>query len=551
MQRLNASPVSATLYALLAACGQSGELELALRQIQTTDLATHIETLAADSFLGRSPASLGEDRTITYLRDQLQAIGLEPGNGESYFQEVPLISITADPNTALEVRGHDATNRFRYGTEFMGWTKRVVPRVTLANSDMVFVGYGIVAPEYDWNDYAGIDVEGKTVVILVNDPGFATQDTALFTGNAMTYYGRWTYKYEEAARQGAAGAIIVHETAPAGYPWDVVSGSWSGPQFDLVRPDSNMGRAKLEGWVTLESARTIFRQAGLRYDSLATLAATRDFEPVPLGLTASATLDNTLAESESHNVLGVLRGSERPDEVVIYQAHWDHFGRDPSRAGDQIFNGAVDNASGTAGVLEVAQAFAALPEPPARSVLFLLTAAEEQGLLGSAYYAENPVVPLERTVAVLNVDILNVWGPTSDVTAIGWGMSELDDYVRDAAATQDRTVHGDAEPEKGFYYRSDHFSFAKHGVPAIWIEVGADHVAHGEGWVRRQRAAYDEERYHTPEDEVQPDWDLTGGVLDLQLVFRMGYRLANEASFPDWRAGTPFKAMRDSMMLRR
>jgi Zn-dependent M28 family amino/carboxypeptidase len=541
--------VSRPSLVLLCATACAGEraLDTAAATITETDLATRIEVLADDSMLGRAPASLGEERTLRYLQEQFRAVGLEPGNGARYLQEVPLVSIAADPTMTLTIRGRGTVNRFAYATEFMGWTKRVTPRVELQNSEMVFVGYGIVAPKYDWNDYEGVDVRGKTVVMLVNDPGFATQDTALFTGNAMTYYGRWSYKYEEAARQGAAGAIIVHETAPAGYPWSVVSGSWSGAQFDLVRPDSNMSRVRLEGWVTLETATTIFRQSGLSYEELKHGAVRRDFQAVPMALTASATVRNTIARSTSNNVLGLLRGTARPDEAVIYMAHWDHLGVDPTLEGDSVYNGAVDNASGTAGILEIAQAFTALPTPPERSLLFIALAAEEQGLLGSAYYTEHPVFPLSKTVAALNVDILNVWGATTDVTLVGHGNSELDAYVERHAARQGRTVHGDAEPQKGFYFRSDHFNFAKRGVPSAWLEVGADHPTNGPGWVRQHRAAYDEERYHTPEDEVQASWDLAGGIQDLQLAFRVGYQLARDTTFPAWNPGTPFKAVRDSM----
>lgn len=531
-----------------AACARSVPVDSAANLISASDLAAKIQAVSADSMEGRAPASVGEERTIAYLRDQFRAIGLEPGNGDSYYQEVPLVSITADPSMQLSVAGKGATHRYRYGSQFMGWTKRVTRRVDVAASPMVFVGYGIVAPEYRWNDYAGLDVRGKAVVILVNDPGFATQDTALFTGNAMTYYGRWTYKYEEAARQGAAAAIIVHETAPAGYPWEVVSGSWSGPQFDLVPPDSNMHRVKVEGWVTHDVAREIFRQAGLSYDSLKVPAATRGFKAVPMGLTASVGIGNTLARSTSHNVLALRRGTTRPDEIVVYTAHWDHLGRDTTLAGDQIYNGALDNGSGTAGLLELAQAFAALDPAPARSVLFLSVTAEEQGLLGSKYYAANPVYPLNHTVADINMDILNWYGPTHDITVVGLGNSELDDYLRAEAEKQGRVLRPNPEPEKGFYFRSDHFELAKRGVPALYTESGIESIAHDSAWGREQRDIYTNEHYHKPSDEYDASWDLSGAVQDLRLLFRVGYRLANDTVFPKWSPTSPFKALRDSMM---
>jgi Zn-dependent M28 family amino/carboxypeptidase len=549
MNRVKAS--AALLGVLLAACaGEDPQMKSALEVIGGDRLAPHIETLASDEYEGRGPSSPGEEKTVDYLKNEFERLGLEPGNRGSFFQEVPLVAVTADPNMTLAIRGQGTTNRFRYGSEFIAWTTRVVPQSALTNSELVFVGYGVVAPEYGWNDYQGVDVRGKTVVMLVNDPGFATQDSTLFNGNAMTYYGRWTYKYEEAARQGAAGALIVHETAPAGYPWEVVNSSWSGPQFDLIRENNNMSRAAAEGWLTLESARGVFRQAGLTYDSLKASAAQRGFAAVPMGITASLTIRNTIERSTSKNVLAVLPGSDRPDEFVVYMAHWDHLGRDPSLSGDQIYNGALDNATGTARLLILAEAFASLERHPARSLLFLSVAAEEQGLLGSAYYAANPVYPLDETVAAINMDGLNIWGPMKDITVVGYGMSELDDYLAEDAKTQDRVLRPDPEPEKGFYYRSDHFNFAKVGVPALYTDAGINHVEYGEEYGRTEREKYTNERYHKPSDEYDSSWDLQGGVDDLRLLFRIGYRIANEETYPNWRVGTEFKATRDSMMAR-
>ncbi len=533
----------------VGACGGGdAALERALATITAEDLAADIQTLASDEFEGRGPSSPGETKTIAFLEAEFRKLGLEPGNGDSFFQAVPLVAITASPSAVLDIRGARGRHRLSYGNDFMAWTKRVVPRSEIANSPLVFVGYGTVAPEYQWNDYEGLDVRGKTVVMLVNDPGFATQDDDLFNGNSMTYYGRWTYKFEEAARQGAAGALIVHETEPASYPWEVVSGSWSGPQFGLVADDDNMSRAAVEGWITVEAARTIFQSAGLDYESLKQQAATRAFEPVEMGMRASLRLDNTLERSTSNNVIAVLPGSERPDEYVFYMAHWDHFGRDASLSGDQIYNGAEDNASGTAGVLEIAEAFASLDPKPARSLVFLAVTAEEQGLLGSAYYASNPIFPPAQTVAAINLDVLNVRGRMRDISVVGYGNSELDDYLADAAATQDRYVRPDPQPQAGYYYRSDHFNFAKVGIPALYPDAGIDHIDFGEEWSRQQDAAYRTERYHKPTDEYDPDWDLTGAVDDLQLVFRIGYRLANESTFPNWREGTEFRSLRDAMM---
>lgn len=527
---------------------QTGNPTEKARQAITPDLlAEHIQVLASDEFLGRAPASPGEEKTVGYLVDQFQMLGLRPGNGESYTQEVPLAEITADPTSAqLTVEGRRGRLRFRYGPEALFWTKQLRAEVSVNGSQVVFVGYGIVAPEYNWNDYANVDVRGKTVVILVNDPGYATGDSTLFTGRAMTYYGRWTYKFEEAARQGAAAALIIHETDPAGYPWAVVQGSWSGPQFTLVNDQQNMDRCALEGWLSAESARQLFALAGQDLEQLKAAAAQPGFRAVPLHLRLSAALRNTIGEVSSRNVLAWLPGQEHPDEVVIYTAHWDHLDVDPSLPGDSIYNGALDNATGTAGLLALAQAFTALPTPPARSVLFLAVTAEEQGLLGSTYYATHPVFPAEKTAAVLNMDGLNVLGPMRDVTVIGYGMSELDDYAAAAAEAQGRYLRPDPEPEKGYYYRSDHFSFARVGIPALYLDAGIDHVTHGPAWTLAQRAEYVEQHYHKPSDEYNPNWDLRGAVDDLRLLFDIGYRLANSTAFPNWREGTPFRALRDA-----
>ena len=530
-------------------CGDS-YVTPALRVIDEAGLREHIQTLASDEFEGRAPSSHGEELTVRYLADAFQQMGLQPGNGDSYFQDVPLVETVVPNNPALTIRGRGATTELAFGTEFLGWTKRVVDRARLTNSPLVFVGYGVVAPEYDWNDYEGVNVQGRTVVILVNDPGFATQDEALFKGNAMTYYGRWTYKYEEAARQGAAGVIIIHETEPAGYPWEVVESSWTGPQFDLVAEDNNMSRVAVEGWITHDAAHEIFEQAGMEFDELKAQAATREFQAVPMGLRASTSLTNEVTRSTSRNVLAVLPGTDRADEYIVYMAHWDHLGKNAAIEGDGIYNGAFDNATGVAGLLELAQAYASLDERPARSILFLAVTAEEKGLLGSAYYAANPVYPRNKTVAAINMDGLNTDGPMNDITVIGYGASELDDYLETAATAQGRVIRADPEPEKGFYYRSDHFSFAKQGIPALYTDAGIDHVEHGEQWTLARRDEYTAERYHKPTDEYDPEWDLSGAVNDLRILFDIGFRLSNETTFPNWRVGNEFRARREADMAR-
>ena len=539
----------ATVTLGLAGCGAPAAPGAALESFTTNDITAHIAVLASDSFAGRGPASVGEDRTMAYLTEEFGRLGLEPGNGGSWYQDVPLVRITSGSDAALAIRGNGAEARFRYGDDFVANSKHLDDAVAVNDAEVVFVGYGVVAPEYGWNDYEGLDVRGKTVLILVNDPGFGTGDTTLFRGPTMTYYGRWTYKFEEASRQGAAAAFVIHETKPAAYGWDVVRNSWTGPQFSLAAEDGNRSRVAIEGWVSLETAQAVLRLAGQEYDSLKVRADTRGFRGVPLALTASLTLRQQVERSTSRNFVARLPGTDRADEHVIYMAHWDHFGTDPNRAGDQIFNGAEDNATGIAGLIEMAQAFTSLSSAPSRSILFLAVTAEEQGLLGSAFYGDHPVVPLEQTVAAINMDGMNVHGPMRDIIVVGLGMSELDDYVTDVAATQDRVVRPDAEPEKGYYYRSDHFSLAKHGVPALNPGAGQDHVEHGIEWTRQREAEYREQRYHQPADEMLNSWDLRGMVQDLQLLFTVGYRLATSGDFPNWREGTEFKAPRDAMML--
>ena len=533
---------------MVVGCAGDAQLEAALDTITAEELAADIQVLSSDAFEGRAPASAGEDSTINYMRTRFEEAGTLPGNGDSYFQEVPLVSITADPSASLQVSGNGRTMRFNYADEFVAWTKRVVDAERIGNSELVFVGYGIVAPENDWNDYEGLDVAGKTVVMLVNDPGFATQDPALFNGNTMTYYGRWTYKFEEAARQGAAGAFVIHETEPASYPWATVRNSWTGPQFALVADDNNMSRVAVEGWLSAETADAIFERAGLDYDSLKTAAERRGFQGVSLGLNASVSLRNTVVRSVSNNVLALVPGSDRADEYIVFTAHWDHFGRNPSLEGDQIFNGAMDNATGISALIELAEAFISLERPQSRSVVLMAVTAEEQGLLGSAYYATNPVYPLEKTVAAINMDALNILGPMHDISVVGYGNSELDQYLIEAAQHQDRVVNPEARPEAGSYYRSDHFNFAKVGVPALYANPGVDHKVHGPEWTREWRDNYSANHYHQPSDEYDPNWDLSGAIDDLRLYFRVAYRLANETTFPNWSEGTEFKAIRDEMM---
>jgi Zn-dependent M28 family amino/carboxypeptidase len=527
-----------------AGSGPNAGLERALGSITQDALKSDIKVLSSDELEGRGPSTIGEEKTLRFLKEQFEKLGLEPGNGTSYFQEIPLTEIVSRPVGDLAVIGGNASGSFRYRDEYVASTMRAVERSGLDGSEMIFVGYGIVAPEWGWNDYDGLDVRGKTVVMLINDPGFATGDPGLFNGRAMTYYGRWTYKYEEAARQGAAGALIVHETEPAAYPWGVVTNSFTGPQMSFTTEDRNMSRAAVEGWLTIDAARKIFLQAGRDFDDLKAAAARRGFAAVPLGLRASVAIENTIRRVSSSNVLALLPGGERKDECVVYMAHWDHLGIDTTRAGDQVFNGALDNATGVAGLLALADAFTKLEKRPSRSVLFVSVTCEEQGLLGSEYYAEHPVFPLDRTVAAINMDAMNIYGPMKDITVIGYGNSELDDYLADAARTQGRVVRPDPQPEQGFFFRSDHFSLARRGVPVLYAGTGTDHVVNGPEWTRAQRDKYTAENYHKPSDEFDPAWDLSGAVDDLRLLFLVGYRLAGESTFPQWKEGSDFKPVR-------
>ncbi len=508
-------------------------------------LRENIKTLSSDEFEGRQPASAGETKTINFLRDKFTEIGLQPGNGDSFFQAVPLVEITADPDINLAISTPKGEIDLAYAEDMMVWTKRVTDSVALENSELVFVGYGIVAPEYDWNDYSDVDVKGKTVVILVNDPGFATQDDKVFNGNAMTYYGRWTYKFEEAARQGAAGAIIVHEDAAAGYPWAVVSGSWSGPQFDLVADDKNASRAAVEGWITNDAAKQLFDAADMNFETAKAEALSKDFKAKKMGLTASVAITSSIRESDSNNVVAVLPGSARPEEAIVYTAHWDHLGNNKDGEGDQIFNGAVDNATGIAALLELAHAYKSLPTAPQRSIVFLAVTAEESGLLGSRFYGENPLYPLPTTVAAINMDAMNVLGKTRDITVIGYGSSELENYLKEEASKQGRVLKPEPTPEKGFFYRSDHFNFSKRGVPVLYAEGGNDFVDHDVEWGQAQQDDYTANRYHKPGDEYDESWDLSGMIEDITLYFEVGNRLANETTFPNWFEGNEFRHIRD------
>jgi Zn-dependent M28 family amino/carboxypeptidase len=540
-----------------AAPAPSGPLTMAdLPNISTDAILTDIRKLSSDEFEGRAPGSKGEQLTVQYFIDQFKAAGLEPGNPDgSWTQKVPLVALTPQPQGPVVVKKGGQTRPFKIRDEIVVFSKHVADEVRLENSELVFAGYGVQAPEYQWDDFRGIDVKGKTIIVLVNDPPVTVPgnpqelDPKIFGGRAMTYYGRWTYKFEKAAELGAAGALIVHETVPAGYPFSVVQGM-GGERFDLVTPDKNAGRAKIEGWMSVEAATALLKMAGQDYQKLKARAATREFKAVPLGATASVTVKQKSRTLDSQNVVAKLTGSDPAlkDEHVVYTAHWDHFGIGEPVKDDTIYNGALDNASGCAQVLEIARAFAKIQPRPKRSLLFLMVTAEEQGLLGSQYYAEFPLYPLAKTLANINIDGINQWGRTKDLTLIGLGASDLDDYARAAADEQGRVLRPDAEPEKGFYYRSDHFNFAKKGVPALDPDSGIDFIGKPADYGKKKRDEYTAVDYHQPSDQVKPDWDLAGAAEDGKIFLAIGYRLAQADRFPEWKPGNEFKSIRDKML---
>ena len=541
----SAATVFATSLFVLACVAQRGEEPAAVRVDEST-FRRHLAALSTDEFEGRKPATRAEEKTVGYIRQQFEAAGLKPGNGATYYQSVPLVEITADPNIALTVTRGDDRLQFAYPGDTVVWTKRVVPSASIEQSELVFVGYGIVAPEYDWNDYAAADIKGKTAVILINDPGFVTQDPELFAGRAMTYHGRWTYKYEEAARQGAAGALIIHDTEPAAYGWDVVMSSWSGAQLDQVSADGNAGRVAIEGWISGETAEAVFKLAGRDLAALKAAAVKREFKAVPLHVRASVAVNNSIRRSNSSNVVGILPGDKRPDEYVLYMAHWDHLGRSSATSADTIFNGAIDNATGVSGLITLAETFSHTQRKPERSIIFLAVTAEESGLLGSAYYADHPIYPLERTAAVINMDALYAGGPTRDVAVIGFGSSELEEYLSDAAEAQDRVLKPEPTPEKGYFYRSDQFNFAKKGVPALYTKLGIDDREHGAEWGKQQQDDFIAQRYHKPGDQYDASMDFRGSVQDLELFFAVGHRLSHEKGWPNWLGDNEFRATRDA-----
>ncbi len=511
-------------------------------------LIGHVRVLASDQFEGRAPGTNGERLTLAYIVRAFAGAGLEPGARDSqgqpaWLQQVPLVSATLTAPPTLTISGRDGARAYTYATQFSAWTKRLEPHVAVENAPLVFVGYGIVAPELNWNDYAGVDMRGKIAVILINDPDFETGDDRGYGGRAMTYYGRWTYKFEEAARQGAAGAIIVHETAPAAYPWAVIQSSTGGARWDVVRADRGASRVGFEGWVNNEVAMETFQRARLDFNRLKARAQQRGFRPTPMNLTASITLDTRIEERTTHNVVGVLRGRVRPNETLMYSAHWDHLGRCPAVDGDNICNGALDNATGVAALIELARR-AAGDRRAERTLAFVALTAEEQGLLGALHYRDHPVFPARDTVAAINIDGVNSVGPTNDIEVVGFGKSEMDDFITQAAAARGRRVEPDSTPEQGSFYRSDQLHFAQLGIPVLYTSNGVDMIDGGTERGNALNAAYIANNYHKPSDEVTPDWDMSGGAQDLELLYAVGRRIGDSAIWPQWHTNAEFRAAR-------
>ena len=522
-----------------------------LKAIDGGDLLKHIEVLASDEFEGRSPGTRGETLTVSYIKQEFIRLGLASGNPDgTYVQRVPMSGVTSAPKLAFNARGK--ATQLNFPGDFVAFSPHAERDIRIDGSEVVFVGYGVVAPEFGWDDYKGADLRGKTLVMLINDPPIpdpnnpAKLDPAMFKGEGMTYYGRWTYKYEMAAKLGAAAAIIVHETKPAAYPYEVVMNSWARENFTLKADGPNASFPEVPAWIRLDRARDLFRSAGLDFETLKKSALSREFKPVSLGVTATIRVQNTLREIASNNVVAKIEGSdpELKNECVVYSAHWDHFGMNdklPGARAQRIFHGALDNASGVATLLELAKAYKALPVPPKRTVVFIATTGEEQGLLGAQYYVQHPLYPLRRTLANINIDGINTWGPTKDVEIIGFGHSSMDDSVKKFAAMQGRTVRPETRPELGAFYRADHFEFAKGGVPVVYVKGGRDYIGKPESYARDRVDEFIAHRYHKVTDTVRSDWNLAGAVEDAQLLLMVGYDVAQGSEIPQWKAGSEFQ----------
>lgn len=545
--KISLSNILATLLILLIFSCQNQEEKN--YQFRVDDIESHIITLSSDDFMGRMPFTQGEDLTVDYLLNQFKDLGLEPGNKDSFFQEVPMVSILTTPSSTMTITSDNEKVILDGLKDYVIWTQRTEPEVNFEDVEMVFSGFGIVAPEYGWNDYKNLDVKGKIVVVLVNDPGFGTEDQTFFKGNTMTYYGRWTYKYEEAIRQGALGCLIVHNTIPAGYGFNVVQNSWNASKLYLDDRGNDQYKLVFEGWIALPIANKLFEMAGLNEREMLAKSRKRDFEGLNMNLKASSSMNVTAKYDKSKNVIAKITGKTTPEEVIIYTAHWDHLGfGKPDENGDSLYNGALDNASGTAALLAMAKAFKSDPQPD-RTLVFLAVTAEEQGLWGSAYYAANPIFAVDKTVANINMDGINPYGRMKDVSLIGMGQSEMEDILNEELEKLGRYAAPEPSPSAGYYFRSDHFNFAKIGIPALYFGTGIDHIEKGKEYGKGLQDEYTAKYYHKPSDEYDSiRWNLDGAVDDVQLLYQVGRNLANSTYWPQWKSSSEFKSTRDSYM---
>jgi Zn-dependent M28 family amino/carboxypeptidase len=550
MKKLLYLSISAVLILACTPAKKEFSREDGIASFTVNGLENHLKILASDEFMGRMPFTEGEQKTIAYLEDQFKTLGLEPGNGSSYYQEVPMVEITTTATPTLEVKTPKKKFNLEGLKDYVIWTQRTDEKIELKEDDLIFAGFGIVAPEYNWNDYEGLDVKDKIVLVMVNDPGFGSEDAALFKGNTMTYYGRWTYKFEEAARQGAKGLLIIHDDVPAGYGFWVVQNNWNTSKLYLDMRGKDVYYCATVGWVSQPSAKRLFEAAGIDWASTVSAARKPGFKGMNMNLKLSTQLEVKAKYNVSHNVVAKITGSENPDEYVIYSTHWDHFGYGrPDEKGDTIYNGAYDNASGTAGMLELAKAFQSLKNKPNRTVVFLAVTAEEQGLYGSEFYAQNPIYPKEKTVANINIDGLNPYGKMKDIVVVGIGQSDLEDYLNEEAKAAGRYTAPEPNPVAGYYFRSDHFNFAKVGIPALYTNTGVDNVEQGAEYGKQLQEEYVAKYYHKPSDEYDPSrWNLDGAIDDLNLLFNVGKRISFETTWPQWKQGSEFKALRDSYM---
>ncbi len=546
MNKLHLSLIAIVFFVSCTSKKSSFTEEDGLSVFNADTLKKHISVLASDEFMGRMPFTAGETKTVSYLQEQFKQMGLEPGNGDSYIQEVPMANILATAAPSMQVKSAKGTFNLKAFDDYIIWTDKTDSSIRLNDAELVFAGYGVVAPEYNWNDYAGLDVKGKVVLVMVNDPGFWVGDTTLFKGKAMTYYGRWTYKFEEAARQGAKACLIIHNTAAASYPFSVQQNSFNTTRLKLDNRGKNISNCDMIGWITEKISHQLFAAAG--YDSSLLVKANQPgFKAVPLGLQLSTTMKVKASFNKSSNVIAKITGTKRPDEVIVYTAHWDHLGIGrPDQSGDSIYNGALDNASGTAGLLEMARAFKQMNTKPERTIVFLAVTAEEQGLLGSAFYSENPIYPVNKTVANINMDGLNRFGKTKDMVVVGQGQSELEDYLKEAIEKTGGYLSFDTHTEAGYYYRSDHFNFAKVGIPALFANSGVDVVGKGKEYGEALENEYTRKNYHQPSDNYDPKtWTGDGAINDLKLLFTIGRKMGFETSFPKWKDGSEFKLIRE------